>query len=111
MRGVMCGLVMVVMLLALAVGPAGAQDSGASAETVHGEECVTYPETGPVDLQYCVRRNFSYVSRDGEPIVIHEHITYTFTIINGQPVDCVSAEQIVIANDAIRFEKGRFTCP
>ena len=51
------------------------------------------------------------VSMDGEPIVIHEHITYTFTIINGQPVDCVSAEHIVIANDAIRFEKGRFTCP
>ena len=104
-------ILLVALPLFLSHAQAFAQGNGADVETVNGEECVTYPESGPIDLQYCVRRNFSYVSRAGEPQVTHERLTTSFSIINGQPVDCVTIEMIVIANDEIRYEKGRTTCP
>lgn len=103
--------VLLAVLVALTVTPAGAQEICADPEIVTGSECVTYPETGPIDLQYCVKRHFAYVSKDGEPLVTHDYIVTTFTVLNGQAVNCVQAERIVIANGAIRHEKGRFTCP
>jgi hypothetical protein len=103
--------VLLALIVALTAAPTVAQDASADPEVVTGEECVTYPETGPIDLQYCVKRHFTYVSRDGELLVTHEYIVTTYTVLNGQPVSCVQAEHIVIANGAIRHEKGRFTCP
>jgi hypothetical protein len=112
MRAIRLSVILLIALpLLLGHASAFAQGNGATVETVNGLECVTYPETGPIDLQYCVRRNFSYVSMDGEGLVTHERLTTTFTIINGQPVNCVQVEMIVIANDEIRYEKGRTTCP
>jgi hypothetical protein len=104
-------LVSVAALFAGLAAPAAAQGNGAQPEVVHGTECVTYPETGAPDLQYCVTRHFEYVFKGDEPLLVHEYITWHYTLINGQPVDCVQAEHIVIANGAIRHEKGRFTCP
>ena len=105
-------LALAALLAGLAVPPAVRAD-GAEPTTVHGEECVAYdnPTTGAPDLRYCVRRQFEYVFKDGEPLLVHEHIITRYTVINGQPVDCVAAEHIVIANGEIRHEKGRFTCP
>jgi hypothetical protein len=111
MRATKLPLVVLLAALALPAAPAAAQEGGAQPEIVHGEECVTYPETGPPDLQYCVERRFEYVFKGDEPLLIHEYITTTFTVLNGQAVDCTVSEHIVIANDQIRHEKGRFTCP
>jgi hypothetical protein len=109
-RVILAGFFALFTVLALAATPATAQEGRAQAEIVESKECVTYPETGTPDLQYCVMRHFEYVSKDGEPLVINEFISYTYTIINGEPVNCTQAEHIVIANGAIRREQGRFTC-
>jgi len=103
-------LVLLVLAISLFSVPVAAQDSGANPVIVNEKECVTYPETGPIDLQYCVRRTFQDIYINGELAIIHELLITRYSVINGQSVNCTSIEQITIANGEIRHEGGQNTC-
>ena len=103
-------LILLVVAISLFSVPVAAQNSGANPEIVNSTECVTYPETGPIDLQYCVQRHFQDIYIGGELAVVHELVITRYTVINGQLVNCTSIEQITIANGEIRHEGGRNTC-